>query len=140
MLGAMMAHLCGVRAAQALTPGLRLLHIMDDLQRTTGAPAKVLLYGAGRHSARLLAERAVWEARGHQVVGFIDDAPRWAAGGTHLDLPVVTGAQALAQAQSGQAAASIVLSTDTFEDQFWEKTAGLRAAGVKVFRLYGPSS
>lgn len=123
-----------------VTPGKRLLGIMEEVAR--GGGARVLLYGAGRHSARLLAERGVWESRGHRVVGFIDDAPRWAAGGEaarFLDLPVETGAAALARARAGEAVGPIVLSTDTFEDQFWEKTAELRAAGVRVVRLYGKS-
>ena len=36
----------------------------------------------------LLAERHAWESRGHRVVGLIDDHPRFAEGGSYLDLPV----------------------------------------------------
>jgi hypothetical protein len=32
--------------------------------------------------------------------------------------------------------AAVVLSTDTYQDQFWDQTQGLRERGVQVFRLY----
>jgi hypothetical protein len=30
----------------------------------------------------------------------------------------------------------VVLSTDTYQDQFWGQTKGLRERGAAVFRLY----
>ncbi len=130
-------HLAGIRTGATLTPGQRLLEIMERLKKANGAPAQVLLYGAGRHSARVLAEKHLWESQGHRVVGFVDDAPRWNSGGAHLGLPVQTGSKILAQAIARQTLCPVVLSSDTFEDQFWEKTASLRGAGVRVLRLYG---
>ncbi len=118
---------CGL---EEVTPGRRLLSIMDDLQRQSRRPAQVLLYGAGRHTARLLSERALWESRGHRVVGLIDDHPRFAVEPKHLDLPV----QSLRSATNSSM--PVVLSTDTYQDQFWQQTAALRERGVPVFRLY----
>jgi glycosyltransferase involved in cell wall biosynthesis len=130
------AALAGVKPPGARTPGMRLLQIMDDLERRHGTPARVLLYGAGKHSARLMAERHLWETRRHRVVGIIDDHPRFHASPVYLDLPVQSVGAAAARVAAGEALAPVVLSTDTYEDQFWAQCAPLRAAGVPVFRLY----
>ena len=133
-LAAMTGTLAGVHRPTA-TPGARLLRILE--QHGDGRPLKVLLYGAGKHTARLLAERHVWESRGHRVVGLIDDHPRFAEGGTYLDLPIRS---ASAMERRVETAVSnghmVILSTDTYQDQFWAQTKGLREAGVSVFRLY----
>lgn len=127
--------LAGAAAATPLTPGVRLLKLFEAIGG--GGPAEVLLFGAGRHSARLLAQRHLWEAKGHRVVGLIDDHPRFAAGATHLGLPVAGTAAYFARAAAGERMPAVVLSTDTFEDQFWKQTEALRALGVQVYRLYG---
>jgi glycosyltransferase involved in cell wall biosynthesis len=134
-LSALTGLLAGVHRSEA-SPGARLLAIMEEIGARRGAPAEVVLFGAGKHTARLLAEREVWEARGHRVVGLIDDHPRFAEMGWYLDLPVerLRIAEARLAARSGPPA--VVLSTDTYQDQFWSQTAGLRAKGVEVFRLY----
>ena len=118
----------------AHTPGARLLRIMEAHGR--GRPVEVVLYGAGKHSARLLAERQVWESRGHRVVGLIDDHSRFAADGAYLDLPVCSTVAAEQRVVDGKGTPAVVLSTDTYQDQFWAQTARLREAGVAVFRLY----
>ena len=41
---------------------------------------------------------------------------------------------ATARVAAGKVLPPVVLSTDTYEDQFWEKAAPLREAGVAVFR------
>ena len=128
--------LAGVPLPASSTPGTRLLHIMDALERRHRQPARVLLYGAGKHTARLLAERHVWESRRHRVVGIIDDHPRFEASPQYLDLPVQSVRSAHARARAGTTLPPVVLSTDTYEDQFWAQCAPLRAAGVPVFRLY----
>ncbi|HEY2588333.1 MAG TPA: glycosyltransferase family 4 protein [Tepidisphaeraceae bacterium] len=135
-LGRMTAMLAGVRPPGTLTPGTRLLGIMDELERRQGTPAAVLLYGAGKHTARLLSERHVWESRRHRVVGIIDDHPRFGASPQYLDLPVQSVRSAHARLRCGGALPPVVLSTDTYEDQFWAQCAPLREAGVPVFRLY----
>jgi glycosyltransferase involved in cell wall biosynthesis len=118
----------------ATTPGARLLRIMEA--HADGRPVEVVLYGAGKHTARLLAERQAWESRGHRVVGLIDDHPRFAEGGSYLDLPVWSARAMERRMTAGGKRPVLVLSTDTYQDQFWAQTAKLREAGVTVFRLY----
>ncbi len=121
---------CGDAAA---SPGARL----DAVCRRIGTgPADVLLYGAGKHTDRLLSERHAWERNGHRVVGLIDDHPRFADAGEHHGLPVRSLVATEAAAEAGDAVPAVVLSTDTYQGQFWERTAGLRRRGVHVFRLY----
>ncbi|HXE52642.1 MAG TPA: glycosyltransferase family 4 protein [Tepidisphaeraceae bacterium] len=124
--------LSGAAHCSTHTPGLRLLNVMDQI----GQPARVLLYGAGKHTARLLSERHVWESRGHRVVGIIDDHARFAQTPVYLDLPVQSLEQARARILAGNLVPPVVLSTDTYQDQFWKQSEPLRAAGVPVFRLY----
>jgi hypothetical protein len=119
--------------ATAATPGRRLLRIMEQVRQRNGRPAEVMLYGAGKHTARLLSERNVWESAGHRVVGLIDDHPRFAEAGIYLDLPVRSLRAVEAETQ---ASTVVVLSTDTYQDQFWDQTQGLRERGVQVFRLH----
>ncbi|MGN6368836.1 MAG: glycosyltransferase [Phycisphaerae bacterium] len=115
-----------------ITPGSRLLHLMNALAPNGGA--RIVLYGAGRHTARLLAEKQSWEKHGHQVVGIIDDHPRFHEQPSHLGLPVAS--IDVFTSKPVEPGVSVVLSTDTFTEQFWEKTAPLRAKGIPVHRLY----
>ena len=123
-------------AATPRTPGTRLLRIMETLSHDRGCPAEVLLYGAGKHTARLLTERHVWESKQHRVVGLIDDHPRFAQTRVYLDLPVQSVDAVKARLLAGGRVPPVVLSTDTYQDQFWAQAASLREAGVPVFRLY----
>ncbi len=117
----------------AASPGARL----DAVCRRIGTgPADVLLYGAGKHTDRLLSERHAWERHGHRVVGLIDDHPRFTAAAEHLGLPVRSLVATEAAAAAGDVVPAVVLSTDTYQGQFWDRTAGLRERGVHVFRLY----
>jgi len=127
--------LCGLHSAME-TPGTRLLRLMSEIESESGSPAEVVLYGAGKHTARLLAERNVWESKKHKVVGIIDDHPRFGQTPVYLDLPVQALESATARVAAGKVLPPVVLSTDTYEDQFWEQAAALREAGVAVFRLY----
>lgn len=135
-LARLTASLSGVGSIHARTPGTRLLHVMNGLERRHREPARVLLYGAGKHTARLLSERHVWESRGHRIVGIIDDHPRFRQSPVYLDLPVQSVGAAHSRILSGDVLPPVVLSTDTYEDQFWAQAEPLRAAGVPVFRLY----
>ncbi len=134
-LARLTATLAGV-PSDVPTPGARLLRIMNGLQSSRGAPAEVILYGAGKHTARLMSERHLWESRRHRVVGIIDDHPRFAQSPLYLDVPVQSMGTAKARVLAGQPLPPVVLSTDTYEDQFWRQSAPLREAGVPVFRLY----
>ena len=129
--------LCGIRSTVNLTPGALLTAIFDNLSRDTGKPARIMLYAAGKHTTRLLSERHLWESAGHQIAGIIDDHPRFADGGEFLGLPVQSMASAVASLRAGRSIPPVVLSTDTYEDQFWKQTAPLRELGVGVHRLYG---
>jgi hypothetical protein len=93
----------------------------------------VILYGAGKHTARLLSQRHCWERHGHRVLGLIDDHPRFVSTPIYLGLPV----RSLADASSAGNLPAVVLSTDTYAEQFWEQTQLLRDNGVSVFKLYG---
>ncbi len=130
---------CGVtNGVSAPTPGRRLLSIMERIAAETGEErVRVMLYGAGRHSARLMTERNLWSAAGHEVVGFVDDGKRWESEREHLGLPVAGRGELMERVARGEVLPAIVLSTDTFAHQFWEQTGELRASGVRVYRLYG---
>jgi glycosyltransferase involved in cell wall biosynthesis len=128
--------LSGASMPSRRTPGTRLLRIMEGIEASEGRPAQVLLYGAGKHTARLFSERHVWESRRHRVVGIIDDHPRFAAAPVYLDLPVQSLENAKAAILGGKIVYPVVLSTDTYQEQFWAQAAPLREAGVPVLRLY----
>jgi glycosyltransferase involved in cell wall biosynthesis len=119
------------------SPGCRLDDICQKITQDQGKSARVLLYGAGKHTARLLSERHRWERHGHRVVGLIDDNPRFLNIPEFLGLPVRSMADVKADAMGGNPPPAVVLSTDTYEDQFWQQTIGLREHGVRVFKLYG---
>jgi len=115
------------------TPGTRLLKIMNSIQQQTKIPAQIILYGAGRHTTRLLSEKHLWESQGHKILGLIDDHPRFQSNPTYHNLPV----QSLTQfANNPTANAHVVLSTDAFQDQFWQQTAALREKQIPVHKLY----
>ena len=109
---------------------------MSKIENEQGQPARLMLYGAGKHTARLMSERHLWESRRHRVVGIIDDHPRFAQTPIYLDVPVQSMDAAAARVLGGEKLPPVVLSTDTYADQFWRQSAVLRAAGVQVFRLY----
>jgi glycosyltransferase involved in cell wall biosynthesis len=118
------------------SPGRRLEDICQKLAAGRDEPASVLLYGAGKHTDRLLSERHRWERHGHRVVGLIDDHPRFLRMPQHLGLPVRSLADVQSDAVAGNPLPAVVLSTDTYEDQFWQQTKSLREHGVRVLRLY----
>jgi len=121
----------------AFDPALRILKIMDELSATLHRPVQMWLFGAGRHTARLLEQKTAWEQAGHKIVGLIDDDARFAGNPVHLELPVWSRQKLADAVESGQAIDGLILSSDTFEDHFWQLTAALRTQGVRVFRLYG---
>ena len=124
--------LAGVPAPSVVTPGSRMLAIAE--RAGGGKGVAIHLYGAGRHTARLMTERHVWESRGHKVVGLIDDHPRFRESPTLLGLPVRSLAAFIADPPRNDAI--VLLSTDTFEQQFWQQTAAVRELGIQVFKLY----
>ncbi len=128
--------LCGCNTNGSTSAGARLLRICDMIERKTGSRATITLYGAGKHTTKLLSEKYLWESRGHRVAGILDDHPRFSQSPVFLGLPVRSVSQAVSIAKAGETIAPVVLSTDTYEDQFWQQTAPLRELGVAVHRLY----
>ena len=119
---------------EIITPGSRLLQKLDSHAPGSAKSVKFYLYGAGRHTARLLMEKSRWEAKGHRLIGLIDDHPRYQQDPQAHGLPVIS----LAAATTTLSARDIViLSTDTFEHQFWKQTEPLRQRGITIHRLYG---
>jgi len=119
-------------------PAARVCCILDAVGRTLGRPAQAWLFGAGRHTNRLLQKRESWESAGHRIAGLIDDDPALAEAGP-AGLPVWPRARFEAAIAAGELAPdAVILSTDTFEDHFWQLTAAIRARGVPVYRLYAP--
>ncbi|MFO0972696.1 MAG: glycosyltransferase family 4 protein [Phycisphaerae bacterium] len=113
------------------SPGERVVRALGD------APMAFWLYGTGWHTHRLLGEVARWRARGHALLGFLDDDParigrRW------FGLPVISPAALALGGEPDVGRAAVVLSSDSAESQLWSRSAALRAAGVRVMRLYGP--
>jgi len=128
-------YLAGIADATNPTPGSRLLTIMRRVAGS-GGHAPILLYGAGRHTARLLAEKHLWEAQGHRVIGLIDDHPRFVESPTAWGLPVESCAKLASRLPLAETQVAVVLSTDTFQEPFWQQAEPLRAKGMRVFKLY----
>jgi hypothetical protein len=87
---------------------------------------RLVVYGIGRHTRRV---PEVFE-RGLPFVGFMDDRlPPWDA---MFGLPIVQSDSAMQEL----APDAVILSSDAWEEAMWERTAGLRSAGVRVIPLY----
>lgn len=134
-LGLLSGLCAGAHAAVSPSAGQTLIRIFEHLQQRGHAP-KVWLFGAGRFTQRLLAERYLWESRGYEIEGIIDDAPRFAGSKTLQGLPVLSRNDFRTRFANRQMAARhVVLSTDTLEAKFWELTDPLRADGLTVLKL-----
>jgi glycosyltransferase involved in cell wall biosynthesis len=132
-LSTLIGTLAGAKSTTS-SPGQQLLSIMQILARKTGAPAQILLYGAGKFTARLLAQRSLWETKGHRVIGLIDDHPRFAEKPAFLGLPV-RSLKKVIHDLADHPPQAIVLSTDTYQGQFWTQTKPLRDKNITVIRL-----
>lgn len=123
----------------AISPGL----VVCAHERRMGAAierlvregmTRIALYGTGLHTRRLhrLFRRERW--RVFPVVGFMDDRP--SEGWPFLfGLPVVHPDRAIEMLQPH----AIVLSSDTYEAQMWDRCEPFRARGLRVVRLHGVS-
>jgi FkbM family methyltransferase len=118
----------------------RFVRLMNSVAGAQGRPAEVWLFGAGRHTIRLLKCRRAWEAAGHRVAGIIDDNVKFEAPGaeTPENLPVWSRRKMEEAIRQGKKLDAVIFSTDTFEDHFWNLTEQLRGLGVKVLRPYTP--
>ncbi len=90
---------------------------------------RIALYGGGTHTRTL--EPWLDERGDVRIVTVIDDSPA-SVGETVAGRPVIGPDRA---ASFGLDA--VILSSDSFEDELWRKSARFRDAGIPVFRLYG---
>jgi hypothetical protein len=118
------------------TPGARLLKTMESISQSTSKPAEVILYGAGKYTARLLSQRELWQCKGHRVVGLIDDHPRFIEQTMCFGLPVQSIKSASEQLQDNPHFPPVILSTDTYQDHFWMQNEPVSNRGVIVHRLH----
>lgn len=132
----LMTGLCsGANSAISSSPGYALIRIFEHLFANGKEPV-IWLFGAGRFTQRLLAERYLWESRGYKIGGIIDDSPRFAGGQSLQGIPVANRNDFKKVHVSQQAhAINVVLSTDTLEAKFWELTEELRKEGMTVLRF-----
>jgi peptidoglycan/xylan/chitin deacetylase (PgdA/CDA1 family)/ubiquinone/menaquinone biosynthesis C-methylase UbiE len=89
---------------------------------------RVALYGAGRHTARLLSQTPLWPL---QVVGLIDDDPSL-AGTRRYGMPIYAPSDIASIRPE-----ALVISSDQYEDAIYARLAPLESQGVSVHRLYG---
>ncbi len=88
---------------------------------------RIAIYGIGVHTRR---SAGILE-RGLPIVGFIDDEPpSWRR---DFGLPIV----AVEDAMQRLSPDAVLLSSDAWEQQMWNRCAPLRAAGVRILTLYG---
>lgn len=88
---------------------------------------RIAIYGLGKHTQR---EAEAFEYLDVGVVGFIDDHPP--ASGQAFGLPAVGSERALIDLKPD----AVLLSSDAWEEQMWERSAFLRQAGVHVQSIY----
>jgi glycosyltransferase involved in cell wall biosynthesis len=137
ILGALISHMSssvGIESDRP-TPGQALTTHLKALSQRLGRPPKVWLFGAGRYTMRLLGERYRWEAQGLTIEGVIDDHPRFDQSATYMGLPVKKPGALLAEATNGTVIDAIILSTDTLEDVFRQRTRGFAELGVPILTL-----
>ncbi|MDX2146496.1 MAG: hypothetical protein SFZ23_03150 [Planctomycetota bacterium] len=120
----------GIHVLRLYNPGpleknRRATAAIADLTRR--GKTRIAFYGAGAHSADL---GPAIESGGGRVVAFIDDNPSRAGQALH-GLPIVTPDQA-----PDLSIDAVVLSTDRFEAELWEKTTLWRENGVEIVPLY----
>lgn len=90
---------------------------------------RVALYGAGTHTRTI--EPWLDAGEGVDIVAVVDDNPA-RTGETFVGRPVLAPTDIEAHGIN-----AVILSSDSYEDGLWARTAGLRERGVPVMRLYG---
>lgn len=93
--------------------------------REAGVEA-VALYGAGRHTLRVLAVLASMERLAPRIAGVVDDHVRGRVGVFTIQRP-----------EDLKAGEAVLISSDVHEGAMWSRSALLRERGMQVFRLYG---
>ncbi|MEO0511589.1 MAG: FkbM family methyltransferase [Planctomycetota bacterium] len=107
-----------------------------------GGHGRVAVYGAGTHTRTLAAAGALSPlletGAAPELIAVVDDDPeRQGSRFEHgpVGLPII-GRDELVE----RGVTAVVLSSDSFEQQMWEQTADLRAAGTGVYRIYAPEA
>jgi glycosyltransferase involved in cell wall biosynthesis len=120
------------QAAWGPPPKLRRVteHLARLAQRAERLPAdsRIALYGAGKHTQRMLDALAAAVAPRARIVAILDDRPRAAA---LRGMPVLP-----TQRWPELGLAAIVISSDTFEDAMAERLQQLLGASLPVWRIY----
>jgi glycosyltransferase involved in cell wall biosynthesis len=123
------------------TPGQRLAAQFAELADRLHRKPRVWLFGAGRFTQRLLAERYRWESAGFSLEGVLDEHPRFSQVGASqqeslLGLAVLHPQQLREAVVAGTAAVdAVVLSTDTLHDVFRERSQCLEQLGIAILVL-----
>jgi len=92
---------------------------------------RIALYGAGRHTARLLQTVPLWPLH---VLGIVDDAADL-RGATRYGLPVYAATDL-----SNLPLDAVLISSDQYEEAIYQRIAPLEARGIRVLRLYADGS
>jgi len=88
---------------------------------------RIALYGAGRHTARLMETTSLWPL---QVVGIIDDDESLKGARRH-GLPIYASADL-----SEMKPDAVLISSDQYEECIYRRIAPLESRGIRVLRLY----
>jgi hypothetical protein len=120
---------------QIPTPGAQLTAHFQSLNQRLKRPPIVWLFGAGRFTQRLLAERHRWESLAFKLAGIIDEHPRFAQTPSYLGLPVQNPAQLCKAIQAGLRLDAIILSTDTLQQVFRKQTQCFADLGIEILDL-----
>lgn len=89
---------------------------------------RIALYGAGRHTAKLLQSAPLWPLH---VLGIIDDDPAL-TGLTRYGMRIYAPSD-IARLNPD----ALLISSDQYEEAIYRKLAPLEAGGLRVLRLYG---
>ncbi|MFQ5410737.1 MAG: polysaccharide deacetylase family protein [Phycisphaerae bacterium] len=88
---------------------------------------RIALYGAGRHTARLMETTSLWPLH---VLGIIDDDVSLKGARRH-GLPIYASADI-----SDLKPDAVLISSDQYEASIYRRIAPLEARGIRVLRLY----
>lgn len=116
----------------ALAP-LLMLNVTERVKRLVRHAAaagarRIVLYGIGRHSRKM----PLLFREDLPIVGFTDDHPPAGPSPTLYGLPIVP----FGEVEERLRPDAVLLSTDTFERQMWERCAPLRKRGVRIITVY----
>jgi FkbM family methyltransferase len=115
-----------VTVEESSARGGRVREVARHLASTPNA--KIAVFGAGKHTRRIAR---TLRDEGLNWVAVIDENPGL-IGAQIAERNIVSMAQALSMNLD-----AVLLSSDTFEAQMWERTRPLRQAGVRVVSIYG---